>query len=76
MYNIFFKILIFVLILSTLAVLGLKPKMHNKVLVYDSAYRIVETVPDVQKDTVIPQMEQTVTSKNTVSKVRYFISKV
>lgn len=67
MYNVFFKILISIIVLSTLCILGLKPKMHNKVLMYNSEYSIVESEPEDTQDMVIPEKEQVQVVKNTVS---------
>ena len=49
MYSIFFKILVLILVLSTIGIIGIKPKMHNKVLIYDSSYSIVENNSDTEE---------------------------
>ena len=57
MYNIFFKVLIIALIVSTLGILGLKPKMHKRIFVIDSSYSIVEEPSDDEEESII--LEQT-----------------
>lgn len=67
MYNVFFKILIIVVVLSTLCILGLKPKMHSKVLIYNSEYSIAEPDEETAEVTQIPEKEQVQVVQNTVS---------
>lgn len=67
MYNVFFKILILITVLSTLCILGLKPKMHSKVLIYNSEYTIVEPEEETAENTQIPEKEQVQVVQNTVS---------
>lgn len=55
MYNIFFKILILVIILSTIGILGLKPKMHKRIFVLDSSYSVVDDSSDYEEENIIPE---------------------
>lgn len=66
MYNLFFKILIFIIIVSTLGILGLKPKMHKRIFVLDSSYSIVD---DDEADTneIVSKEETTVIAQKTTS---------
>ena len=67
MYNLFFKILISIIILSTLGILTLKPKMHSRVLIYDKEYYIPQSTVQNDEDVIIPEKEQVQEVKNTVS---------
>lgn len=55
MYNLFFKIFITIVIISTLSILALKPKMHKSVFLYNSSYSIVENNPKEEFSTKLPE---------------------
>ena len=57
-YNLFLKISLILLIISTLCIYVLKPKMHTKVLIYDSNFSIVE-----QKNETVEKNIPTVSQK-------------
>ena len=67
MYNLFFKILILIVILSTLCIIGLKPKMHSKVMIYDSSYTVVENIPQTTVETKLPEIKQTVSMEKKIA---------
>ncbi len=56
-YNVFLKISLILLILSTLCICIFKPKMHTKILIYDSNFSIVEQkIETVEKN--LPTISQ------------------
>ncbi|MBQ8476477.1 hypothetical protein IJ531_05385, partial [bacterium] len=67
MFNIFSRVFILIIILSTLCILGLKPKMHNRVFVYDSSYFVVDEAPKTETKVVLAQKEQVTPKTETVS---------
>jgi len=69
MYNIFFKALILVIILSTLCILGIKPKIHKQVLVYDSSYSIVEDDTDSIDEALLPEKNEIAYEEKTTKSV-------
>ena len=59
-----YKILIIILFISTLCILGINPKMHKKVFIYDSSYSIVEEDnQEPEKIEALPIKEQKVEVK-------------
>ena len=65
-YNIIFKILLILLILGTFGIVGLKPKMHKKFLIYDSEYKIVKKaeLPEDEEDMYNEEIQELITKYN------------
>ncbi len=71
MFNLFFKIFTLVIILSTLGILATKPKMHNKVLVFNSEYMIVENDDNTNStNTISEKIELQMPQKQAVSETK------
>ena len=65
-----YKILAIILVISTVCILGLNPKMHKRVFVYDSSYSIVEEDNnEPEKIEALPIKEQKVEVKK-VDKIK------
>ena len=57
-YNLFFKILLCLAIISTICIFCTKPKMHTAVLVYSSDYTIVEPKVETTVEKYLPTVSQ------------------
>lgn len=57
-YNLFFKILLCLAIISTICIFCAKPKMHTAVLVYSSDYTIVEPKVETTVEKYLPTVSQ------------------
>ncbi len=82
MYKIFIVAIIFLAILYSMFVVCFTPKMHNQILVYDSAYEIVDTHKVETETKQLPtrtnqQPSEKTVQKQTVNKpvTRFFVQK-
>ncbi len=68
-YSLFLKILLLLVIIATISICALKPKMHTNVLVFDSSYKIVEHNIDTTVEKDIPTVSQKQEEEKTQKKV-------
>ena len=68
-YNLFFKILLFLAIISTICIFCTKPKMHTVVLVYNSDYTIVEPKVETKVEKSLPTVTQQPQQRKKVEEV-------
>ena len=57
-YSLFLKISLTLVIIATISICALKPKMHTAILVYDSSYKIVEQNVETTVEKNIPTVSQ------------------
>lgn len=69
MYTRFLYIIITLLAITTLCINFLKPQMHKPVLIYNSDYKIVENVSDIEEEKNIPTQTNVVTTKPITQKI-------
>lgn len=68
-YNLFFKILLVLAIISTICIFCTKPKMHTAVLVYNSEYTIVEPKVETTVEKSMPTLTQQPQQRKKVEEV-------
>ena len=71
-YKLFFQILLILAVIGTFVVAATKPQMHDSVMIFDSAYQIVEqesVKEENPKTTVITQVQQTPVEETRVVEV-------
>lgn len=68
-YNLFFKILLSLAIISTICIFCVKPKMHTTVLVYNSSYTLVESKVETTVEKSIPTVTQQPQQKKKIEQV-------
>lgn len=68
-YNLFFKILLILAIISTVCIFCAKPKMHTTMLVYNSDYTIVEPKVETTVEKSLPTVTQQTQQRKKVEEV-------
>lgn len=66
MYRLFLSLIAVITVISTLCILIFKPEMHKSVMIYDSAFEIVQPVENSVEIKNIPTQQKTVSEKTTV----------
>ncbi len=70
MYKIFFTILASILVITSLCIGAFKPQMHKTVMIYDSDYKIVEAIPQVETVKNIPTQTNTSKAEKVTTKIQ------